>query len=302
MGVYNGSGELSDSIGSILSQSHVNLEFVIVDDGSTDATGSMLSDYARADVRVRVFRQSNQGLTAALILGCTYARSEFIARQDVGDVSLPGRLSAQLEVLKNDRNVNVCSCHSEFVGPNNEVLYESRPDATDLQLGLSGPAHHGSVMMRRKDYERVGGYRRQFYFAQDRDLWSRLAEFGRHAVLPDVLYRAKLAPSAISGRYAPEQRKLSELITAATEARRQGKDETAFLELAERIRPIDKGGSLARLDAAGAYFIGCCLSHRDPVAAREYFREALRAHPLHAKAWLRLVQSHLLPGTMRRDQ
>ena len=62
----------------------VELEFIVVNDGSTDKTGEILDDYARRDHRVRVIHQENTGLTRALIRGCDAARGEFIARQDAG--------------------------------------------------------------------------------------------------------------------------------------------------------------------------------------------------------------------------
>src|SRR6187455_3363395 len=96
MSVYNGAKCLRDSVQSVLAQEGVDFEFIIVDDGSTDASGSLLSEFAESDSRVRVIHQHNRGLTRALIQGCAAARGPFIARQDCGDLSLPGRLAAEL--------------------------------------------------------------------------------------------------------------------------------------------------------------------------------------------------------------
>jgi len=100
MGVYNGAEHLEQTLASILSQEGCDLEFIVVDDGSTDDTGSILDAWAAQDKRLRVIHQQNTGLTRALIRGCAEARGEFIARQDAGDVSLPGRLDAQFTYLK----------------------------------------------------------------------------------------------------------------------------------------------------------------------------------------------------------
>lgn len=302
MSVYNAGSTLAATIDSILAQRQVSLEVIVIDDGSSDETAKLLQEISHRDARVRTLRKLNEGLTIALQIGCEMARAPLIARHDAGDFSHPDRLRLQIDSLHLDPDANLCSCHAEFFGPQGERLYLSNPDDPDVQTGRTGPAHHGSVVMRRHAYRVAGGYRSQFYFAQDLDLWTRLAERGRHIVVPQPLYRASLFPGAISGRHAHEQRQLAELIGMATEARRNGQDETPFLEMAARIRPHESQRKLGRLDAAGAYFIGCVLSHRDPIGAREYFRDALRAHPLHGKAWLRLLQSHLLPGTMRRDQ
>ncbi len=100
MSAYNGSRDLAKSVDSILCQEGVNFEFIIVNDGSTDESPRLLEQYAAKDARVRVIHQENRGLTKALIRGCAEARGEFIARQDVGDLSLPGRLANELKLIQ----------------------------------------------------------------------------------------------------------------------------------------------------------------------------------------------------------
>src|SRR5262249_52832345 len=101
MSVYNGASHLAATLDSVLSQEGVELEFIVVNDGSTDKAGEILDDYARRDGRVRVIHQQHTGLTYALIRGCAAATGEFIARQDAGDVSLAGRLALQSGVFRN---------------------------------------------------------------------------------------------------------------------------------------------------------------------------------------------------------
>src|SRR5262249_15136656 len=126
MSAYNGASHLAATMDSILSQQGIGLEFVVVDDGSRDQTGDILDDYARRDHRVRVIHQENTGLTRALIRGCDAARGEFIARQDVGDLSLPGRLKDQVTFLRNRDDCIFVSCWTDVVGPRDEFLYASR--------------------------------------------------------------------------------------------------------------------------------------------------------------------------------
>jgi glycosyltransferase involved in cell wall biosynthesis len=292
MGVYNGADGLDATLASVLAQRDVALELIVVDDGSTDATGAILAALAMQDPRVRVLHQANSGLTSALIAGCRLARGAFIARQDAGDVSTPDRLRKQLTRMAASGGAVMCSGFVEFVGPNEEALFSSAVDEADA-IGAGGrerrgPSHHGVVLMRRDAYEAVGGYREAFYFAQDRDLWSRLVEAGRHVVVPEVLYRARLEPGSLSGRYAREQRQLGKLIRQAAAARRAGRDEAQFLRAAARVKPWRRGDT-RRGYAKGAYFIGSCLQGRDPAAARQYFREAVASDPLHLRAWLRLA-------------
>src|SRR6266404_8121857 len=136
MGVYNGEARLRETIDSILSQQDVSLEFIIVDDGSTDQTSQILEDYARHDSRVKLIQQENQGLTRALITGCAAARGKYIARQDAGDISLPNRLARQLAFIERHPDAAFVSCGTRFVGPKGEQLYEVVPDASDLTAPL----------------------------------------------------------------------------------------------------------------------------------------------------------------------
>jgi glycosyltransferase involved in cell wall biosynthesis len=99
MGVYNGADRLCETIESVLSQEGVSLEFIVIDDGSTDGSAVVLDNYACHDARVRILHQENQGLTRALITGCEAARGKYIAPQDAGDISLPNRLRLQQAVL-----------------------------------------------------------------------------------------------------------------------------------------------------------------------------------------------------------
>ena len=299
MSVYNGAETLGASVQSLLSQEGVDFELIVVDDGSTDASAAMLKELAAADRRIRVIHQEkNRGLTHALIRGCASARGEFIARQDCDDLSLPGKLSRELHAIRSRQNVALVSCGTRFLGPRGEVLYEvvgTAGDATDdlLTLDLArlrGPAGHGSTLFRRDLYERVGGYREQFYFAQDMDLWTRLVEHGRHVVLPEVLYQVSVALGSISSLRRSHQVACTKIILECARLRRSGKAEAEALARASAIRPDAREPGASDL-AAELYFVGACLRQRSDPRARQYFIDALRAYPLHFKAAMRLLMN-----------
>lgn len=294
--VYNGEDHLRVSLDSILSQEGVDLELVVVDDGSTDATLSILSEIATADQRVKVVHQENRGLTQALIQGCAHARGEFIARHDSDDLSLPGRLSKQIAFLRACPHVSFVSCWALALGPEDEVLFEiKRPadesEATELlRTHRQGPCGHGSVMFRRAAYESVGGYRHQFYYAQDADLWLRLSEVGVLAYIPETLYAYRVSPNTISSRYRAVQQALGELGHLCRRARESGEAEEAILSQAALLRPAVRGSALPDV-LAGDYFIGRCLiSRRDP-RARRYLWNVLKKRPWSLGAWLGLVHT-----------
>jgi hypothetical protein len=268
----------------------------VVNDGSRDASASILDGFAAADTRVRVVHQDNRGLTRSLVRGCALARGRYIARQDCGDLSLPGRLRDELRAIDSIARAALVSCGTRFVGPGGEPLYDVIVSEDEAAAGLlaldpqrlRGPAHHGSTLFRRELYERVGGYRGQFYFAQDLDLWTRIAEHGRHVALPEILYQARFAVDSISSLQRRRQIDTSQIILECARLRRAGLSEAPALARAEAILPDRANAGPSDL-AAALYFIGVCLRRRGDPRARRYFRDALRANPLHLRSVLRLI-------------
>lgn len=297
MGVHNGETDLTRTLDSIFSQQDVDFECIVVDDGSTDMTPSILAQRATAEPRLKVQRQERSGLTRALISGCALADGEFIARQDVGDLSHPKRLSIQSGFLTANPDMVFVACQTVMVGPNGETLGEPEPAdggkaivvslATAKAGGMKGP-HHGSVMFRRSAYQQVHGYRPEFYFAQDLDLWSRLIEVGGLAFVEDVLYQSSFGPGDISARYRAQQLMLRDLIHETTLRRRGGLPEGEVLQRAAQIhrRTVP---DFQRIDAGAEYFIGSCLYARDDPAAAEYLQRAIAGDPFHFRAWAKLL-------------
>lgn len=297
MGVYNGAENLPQTLASILSQEGCDLEFVVVDDGSTDDAGSILDEWAARDARLHVIHQQHTGLTRALMRGCAEARGEFIARQDAGDVSLPGRLAAQRAYLARYPDVVMVACGARFVGPEGEPLYEIVKSGDALDRGLSnleireiqGPPHHGSTMFRKSTYLGAGGYRSAFVVAQDIDLWLRLAELGKCRGLGEVYYEARLAANSISGRRREQQMRAGMMAIECAKLRRNGQSDVQRIEV-EPLIAIRTGGVTTRLEKSRFnYFIGACLRKSNPDAAKRYFRQAVRENPLFLKALARSI-------------
>lgn len=286
VGVRDGGGQLVPSLASILQQD-VDLELVVVDDGSTDQTREDLQSLAQGDARVRLFRQERIGLTAALRLGCSQARGTHIARQDCGDLSHPGRLKAQLALMAEPETV-LASCWAEALGPEREFLYAiTRPrDAAAATRALReerlGLPHHGTALFRREAYERVGGYRTAFAVAQDWDLWLRLTELGRLSYAPEVLYAFEIGLRSLSALRRAEQVRGVELARRCAQAREQLGSDQAVLSAPPPPPPPAASGS-------NAYFIGKCLLDRRDRRALRYLRMAVRERPTRARAWLALA-------------
>jgi len=304
MSVYNDADRVEHAVRGVLAQDFHELELIVVNDGSSDASGVLLDRLAAEDARLHVVHQQNAGLTRALIRGCADARGELIARQDSDDWSHPQRISEQVALLDSDPRIGFVSCATEYIGPGNEHLsVMHRPANPDVATrGLleerQGPPAHGSVMFRKSLYETVGGYRPEFHYSQDSDLWLRMAEQALIAYLPEVRYIALREIEGASGAQRPIQRKLGELSQLCRLARLDGRDEQVHLRVAREISEGIRSGTQtsghdngASLDQA--YLLGSQLARNRDARARAYLWKVLQARPWHMKAWIRMMQTLL---------
>jgi hypothetical protein len=162
---------------------------------------------------------------------------------------------------------------------------------------VDDPTHHGSVMFRKRAYDRVGGYRAEFYLAQDRDLWYRLAEVGRLQVLPRPLYAVRVLPDSRTSTHREVQLRLGRLALEALDLRRRGRGDGPALEQARSLRPDAAPDDRSR--AAALYFVGEALRRNGDVRGIAYLRRALRLNSGSGRAWTRLAQAGLGYGLAR---
>lgn len=296
MSVYNSAKQLNATIKSILQQTFADFEFIIVNDGSTDDSREILEKFAAGDPRIRLFNQPNRGLTHALIFACQQANGRYIARQDAGDRSTPERLKTQLAYLTAHQDCAAVFSHYNTVDELGHTIYEHTPGNSAVQSAIqiddhhiATPSHHGTVMFSKTCYLKAGGYRREFHFTQDLDLWIRMSEHGRIHLIEQRLYDALIATNTISGRYHSLQKKYHDIIIESAQQRRNGKSDAAALTRASAIKPARSVLQLIKNQSATLYFIASCLIAENPSLARYYLKKTLRTNPLHLKAWYKLL-------------
>lgn len=241
MAVYNGATWLDEAVESVLSQDLRDLEFVIVDDASTDATPEILARWAAGDPRVAVVRnEANRGQAASLSSGLQLARGAYVARQDADDLSEPGRLTAEADLLDARPDVVMVSTNYHVIDGEGRVLRSddrARPQAiVEYFLHFSNViGGHSQVMFRRDQAIAAGGYDPAFRFAEDYDLWSRLTERGGIVILPIYAMRYRLHAGAATAGATREMQEVSARVVHRTLPRLLGRPVTEAESIAVRM-------------------------------------------------------------------
>lgn len=200
MSVYNGAAWMREAVESILAQRASDFEFIVIDDGSTDATPDLLAGFH--DRRLRVERHPRAGLTRSLNTALRLATAPLVARMDADDVALPDRLARQLAFLGSHPEVGLLGTGCHEIAPSGEVLRTIRPPTEDAAIRGAlirrNPFVHSSVVMRREALEAAGGYDETLPVAQDYDLWMRMSCVTRMANLPEPLVLRRLTPGRVT--------------------------------------------------------------------------------------------------------
>ena len=177
MSVHNGAQFLSPSIESILKQTISDLEFIIVDDGSTDSSCEIIGQYAALDARIVWWHRDQRGLTKSLNEALGRARGAFIARQDADDVSLPHRLQTMMDFLTSNPSIAAAGSWCERIDFARQAMgtFNFPIDHVRISWGMIGGTCilHPSAVMRRECFARYGTYDEKYVYAQDYELWTR---------------------------------------------------------------------------------------------------------------------------------
>jgi glycosyltransferase involved in cell wall biosynthesis len=234
MPVRNGARWLGEAVESVVAQSLSDWELIAIDDGSTDDTPRILSDYARRDNRIRVIRQEALGLVDALNRGLAESRSPLLARLDADDRALPERLDRQLRHLNAHPGIGLLGSWAQEIDDGGRRRGQLRPATEHAELDLvlmrANPFVHSSVMFRSELARRAGGFRAAFRAAEDYDLWLRLAEIAQLANLPENLTEYRRHGENVTSRNAIRQAFSARLAQRSARVRRgTGNDPAASL-------------------------------------------------------------------------
>ena len=198
---YNAEKYIKETIDSVLGQTFDDFEFIIWNDGSTDATMSIVESYS--DYRIKVFTDVNRGEGMAAQLACRHASAKYIARIDSDDVWLPEKLALQYDYMESHPRTVLLSCPVIFIDKDSKELGLSFPVTKTSYLNKSIAKvnmfpHSGSIY-RTDVYTKVGGYNNVRYF-QDRLLFWKMSDYGDLALFPWPLIKYRLLAGSVAHR------------------------------------------------------------------------------------------------------
>jgi glycosyltransferase involved in cell wall biosynthesis len=195
--VFNGEKFLAEAIESVLVQNQPDIEILVVDDGSTDATAAVAEKFGNA---VRLIRQPNRGVSAARNHGIRLAQAEVLAFLDADDLFTPDKFALQLPRLRNNPATDVVLGQMRnFQMPDSgesESQIPTNPSDETLYLGFP------CWLIRKSAFEKVGLLAEDLRVAEDWDWLTR----ARECRVPLLIHRDVVLLRRIHGNNTTKRR------------------------------------------------------------------------------------------------
>lgn len=202
---YNQAGYLAETIESVLAQDYPNIEYIVLDDGSTDSTPDVLKRY---DGRIRWERHDNMGQAATLNKGWEMSRGSLMGYLSSDDRLLPSALTNLVNALQANPDVVVAYGDFSLIDMHGRTLRSVRTEDFDQRrLTVDLVCQPGAgALFRRGVFEQAGGWCERLRQVPDFEFWLRVARFGRFVRVPQVLAEYRIHDGSASFRtIAPER-------------------------------------------------------------------------------------------------
>jgi glycosyltransferase involved in cell wall biosynthesis len=199
---HNAAATIAETLQSVVEQTSPDWEVIVVNDGSSDATGAIAREFAASDSRIRVFTQENQGEAAARNAGLARARHEWVVFLDADDWIAPAHIERITAALAADSGLDAVHCGwARVAADGTEVIDNYRPPTGDLFPVLARRAAFAvhACMVRASLVKAVGWFDTGLKKSPDWDLWQRVARAGANfGSVPEVLAYYRMAPHSAS--------------------------------------------------------------------------------------------------------
>lgn len=194
---YNRANYLPETIDSIITQDYPHLEYIVLDDGSTDNTPELLVGYAD---KIIWESHPNMGVSRTVNKGIGLAQGEIIAIVNSDDPLLPGAVTKTVDFMQSRSDILVAYPDWNMIGPNSELIKHIQVPEYDYLYMLR--EHHclpgPGAFIRRKAFDLVGGRDPEFWLMDDYEFWLRLGLHGEFARIPETLASFRVHPTSVS--------------------------------------------------------------------------------------------------------
>ena len=193
LAVYNCAKYLKESVDSILNQTFTEFELILINDGSTDSTDTIIAQYTDKRI-VYVKNEFNLGLVSSLNKGITLSRGKYIARMDADDIALANRLKIQYHFMESHPEIGICGSSIEAFWSETKKHQQVDFATDDLSIRaftfFQSPFCHPTIMIRKEILEKNKlCYSSDYYRAEDYALWIDILRYTQAANIPTVLLR-----------------------------------------------------------------------------------------------------------------
>lgn len=215
MPVYNSEKFIEGAIQSVLKQTHKKIEFIIIDDGSTDSSKLIIEKYLN-DERIIFISRENMGLVFTLNQLLKMSKGNYIARMDSDDISAENRIEKQLRFLIENSDVAVVGCSSYIINECSEIkshrIPPLSPSLNNALLFFGPTLTHPSVLFNKKMLGVDLYYSECYLHAEDYELWVRLSKKYNLANIDDILFYYRLNTLGVSQSNIDKQKENAALV------------------------------------------------------------------------------------------
>lgn len=284
--IFNGAPFVAKAVESILAQGLTDVEIIVVDDGSTDGTQAVLAELATT-AGIVWFQQDHGGPARSRNRGISEASGEFIALLDCDDVWLPGKLEAQLAIMRARPAVGVVHTDYEVVDEQGRVEERARARYSQEPLVLAFAGGHtalpSTLLMRRSVLDQVGALDPDLYGSEDSDLTIRLYAVTEFECVDQVLVRKLQRGHGYRDMAFDETTHWKKILAS----RRR------FLErLDQRPALTSEQQTALNREWANFFLLSGLVAERcaQPAEARQQYLQAIRKAPFRLRGYTRLLR------------
>ena len=293
MPAFNAGKYIREAISSVLAQTFVDFELLIINDGSTDDTCRVIDSFN--DFRIKMVTQKNKGIAHALNKGLSIARAPYIARFDADDVCYPERLQVQYDFITRNPEYTIIGSSADYMDVKGAFLFthkmaaSSQEDIRKLNYRVC-PFIHSTVFYKKEEVMKSGGYNPYAYTFEDHFLWMAMLKTAKAHNFQQALIRVRLNPESIT---IDERWRTREFMQIKYKALK-----TSHITAIEGDRLHQIGERQVHSNVKEASYYALCgkkflVNNYRPASARIHVEKAIRIHPFRLENYLLYTASYL---------